>query len=1093
MTSLSSSSSLSSPYYDEDDVNDFDWWIVSKRHRNLRKFQSYQESDFQYSSDINHWLELANPDLKLSLKNNCDPQEHQTSQSFHHIHRRFLTASSASELFGANTSLASSVLDQSELDSVGGTKIDTETEVDDDFEDVSEFDDPYEYDEEISTDYSVASSSAKPKSLDEEILLEVLCSNRVSQMTKTYNDIEAVTRLLEEKERDLELTARIGKELLQTNTKLENNVVTLETELRGAQEKITQLSHELVKKTELIQVLTNDMDESSSEGGTPTGLRSINLELMQKRIGNLEEENRSLRTEFQKLASDTDDVEEQEARLVKDIAMQLANANMDVDTMAEELDRMKDENRLQHEQIMSLTAKLTDAEMRLHKFTMENDEMTSLLHITKETQTSLATELVEYKERYAEVLGLLRDTQEQLRRQRRRGMPTARGGSLYPSLCSNQIQPDSLQSELESSLYSESSLDSGIAGSDRVPPYKRVFETVRCSSRASNSSFDGGSTLGGPTGIGGAGLFPRGGPLPLSTQTHMTSSITSQQPRMSTFMQGSRYSSMSFGSSSLGYPSIDSTGQSDSESLHTDTSSEYPGGTQPGIPGIPGAADLEAAVRRLTPAEVLARRATLSSGQTYGGYDNDSGVQSPPSQFLPFGYRTPDSIMSTGSNREQHHHLLHSNSTWKLPEKLQIVKPMEGSQTLHHWSKLATPTLGGLLDERPGVKIRGERALEDIGLETYTLSDLEEDEEYSNPGKQFENSGCVYTYTMSTVLHPDEVASVTDSVRGSRVASVCPSEHGSPPSTPRILSRRNSTSTFSTTLGLAKILNERGIKAVTPSCLNTPNAINSFTPTATPCNSPDGTPPPSRSASPPPYLGILSSGVELIRRTFGGVDPAAVRASRRSKRSSKLALSRTDRKALSGIRIVEKIERIGLESILASTAQTTSPTFMNSIYTQRPANTQLAQLSTIKGSISSTSASSEYSDSSSSSDLLKEKPPLHGSSTSSNKSSSTSSQTNRERMSLSRERTPLSALGLPAKPGSGQLQRRLEQLNARQARRQAGGLTRPDLGTVGPPNGPKSSTSSRQDQQNRQQQPQQSLGTLGTINSLLFGRKGGLL
>lgn len=28
--------------------------------------------------------------------------------------------------------------------------------------------------------------------------VSVLCSNRVSQMTKTYNDIEAVTRLLEE-------------------------------------------------------------------------------------------------------------------------------------------------------------------------------------------------------------------------------------------------------------------------------------------------------------------------------------------------------------------------------------------------------------------------------------------------------------------------------------------------------------------------------------------------------------------------------------------------------------------------------------------------------------------------------------------------------------------------------------------------------------------------------------------------------------------------------------------------------------------------------------------------------------------------------
>lgn len=30
------------------------------------------------------------------------------------------------------------------------------------------------------------------------LLVTVLCSNRVSQMTKTYNDIEAVTRLLEE-------------------------------------------------------------------------------------------------------------------------------------------------------------------------------------------------------------------------------------------------------------------------------------------------------------------------------------------------------------------------------------------------------------------------------------------------------------------------------------------------------------------------------------------------------------------------------------------------------------------------------------------------------------------------------------------------------------------------------------------------------------------------------------------------------------------------------------------------------------------------------------------------------------------------------
>lgn len=42
-----------------------------------------------------------------------------------------------------------------------------------------------------------------------------------------------------------------------------------------------------------------------------------------------------------------------------------------------------------------------------------------------------------------------------------------------------------------------------------------------------------------------------------------------------------------------------------------------------------------------------------------------------------------------------------------LPEKLQIVKPIEGSQTLQHWQYLATPTLGCLFEERPGIRVKG--------------------------------------------------------------------------------------------------------------------------------------------------------------------------------------------------------------------------------------------------------------------------------------------------------------------------------------------------------------------------------------------------
>lgn len=69
-------------------------------------------------------------------------------------------------------------------------------------------------------------------------------------------------------------------------------------------------------------------------------------------------------------------------------------------------------------------------------------------------------------------------------------------------------------------------------------------------------------------------------------------------------------------------------------------------------------------------------------------------------------------------------------------------------------------------------------------------------------------------------------------------------------------------------------------------------------------------------------------------------------------------------------------------------------------------------------------------------------------------------------------------MGVPGKPGSDALNKRLEQLNSRKQRRQGGGVTRPDLGTV--------ATSTK-----KQPETQQEATALGTLSSLLFGRKGG--
>lgn len=137
------------------------------------------------------------------------------------------------------------------------------------------------------------------------------------------------------------------------------------------------------------------------------------------------------------------------------------------------------------------------------------------------------------------------------------------------------------------------------------------------------------------------------------------------------------------------------------------------------------------------------------------------------------------------------------------------------------------------------------------------------------------------------------------------------------PATPRAgMSRKNSCSTFSVNLGLAGMLNERGIKAVTPSALNTPAGPN-YSPTVTPCNSPEGSPP--RAQSPEPLFGLLSSGADLIKRKLVGPSDLQLQHQlRKQQHQQKVMLSQLERRALRSLNLIEKVESIGLENIISA-------------------------------------------------------------------------------------------------------------------------------------------------------------------------------
>lgn len=79
-------------------------------------------------------------------------------------------------------------------------------------------------------------------------------------MNQSDDDLEKLKLILKEKERDILLSASIGKDLLEKKTKLEDNIAALQTSLIGANENIEQLSYQLNQKSELINILTSDED-----------------------------------------------------------------------------------------------------------------------------------------------------------------------------------------------------------------------------------------------------------------------------------------------------------------------------------------------------------------------------------------------------------------------------------------------------------------------------------------------------------------------------------------------------------------------------------------------------------------------------------------------------------------------------------------------------------------------------------------------------------------------------------------------------------------------------------------------------------------
>ncbi|RXN24540.1 trafficking kinesin-binding 1-like isoform X1 [Labeo rohita] len=312
-------------------------------------------------------------------------------------------------------------------------------------------------------------------------LVQVLCSERVGQITKTYHDIEAVTHLLEEKERDLELAARIGQSLLKQNKALTERNKLLDEHLEIAKEEIAQLRHELSMRDDLLHFYasTEDIEHASEtlliRNDSSSSLSNyVNYDFLQQKLKGLEEENFKLRTEANELTFETSNYEEQEQQLMMVCVDELTTANKQVVSLSEELARKVEDSLRQQEEISTLLGQIVDLEQRCKGLTTENEELTQHLNASRESQSQLKTELKELQERYSECEDMLHEAREDIKNLRNKSLPNSTV-QRYSTLAS-VVPMDSLAAEIEGTF--RKGLDSPAPTEYKNHPL-RVFETVK--------------------------------------------------------------------------------------------------------------------------------------------------------------------------------------------------------------------------------------------------------------------------------------------------------------------------------------------------------------------------------------------------------------------------------------------------------------------------------------------------------------------------------------------------------------------------------------------------------------------------------------
>ncbi|OQV12227.1 putative Trafficking kinesin-binding protein 1 [Hypsibius exemplaris] len=454
------------------------------------------------------------------------------------------------------------------------------------------------------------------------------------------DDLDGLKRLISEKEKDLELAARIGQSLLSKNRLLQVNHDELAQLFTITQDELTQLRHELSMNKEILRIYSLESSDYGADNldCDPAVVSFKHVQMLQARIRFLEDENNRLRQEAKELSVEAADFETKETEVLHGCVKELAETHGRIQTLTENLRHKTDENTGLREEIEVLLSEMVELQDRVKKASRENEEIKESLDVYKENQNQLATELMGLQDKYDLLSRHAHGLEDDLRDLRRKDTYI----QSWAEVTSSFAHVDSLAAELDHSLYHVYNSVESAEEEHHEDAYRKVMDMVRLVN------------------------VQRGQAQTIPTAVNPSSAcITSS---------GSpRPSSRKPSPSSLGQPDV------------SDTS----------LGSYFANADLQP-------------RPSADSPRTSTSHDEGICDRSMSSYEQFRNCATPDSAMSLGAASDTSFH--HRPGYADVTDRLQLVKPMQGSEILRKWQQLATPQINGFLDARPGIYTAGQNA-----------------------------------------------------------------------------------------------------------------------------------------------------------------------------------------------------------------------------------------------------------------------------------------------------------------------------------------------------------------------------------------------